>query len=988
MKNSPNKYRRNTVRSFAGRTAQSEREKGSAIIIALLVMVLLLGFVALAVTRTTNETIATSNDISESRTYEAAQASLEVMTQNFDKIFDVKLNADAADLTRIQGQLPPGFETNYSFVQAIVPTETPQVVQETGTQFQGLNALRDEWQITTAARDKSSGTEVALRRRFFNDRIPIFQFGIFYEDDLEFHPGPRFDFGGRVHSNGNLFMMANDGLYFSSKVSTSYDVFTDVARNGSPWTNWNENVFIKDASGDYIQLKHDMGSALAAPANGSPIGHKSDQPTVYKNANWNVAANLFEGNLTANPPGNVTLDLPLRIASKQTGSSTVLDYVELIKRGKNIGDLYNNDTGNVVPVTAASADSDITSTERYYNKTGIRVSLADSKARLPGCAAATGAAVTTDCGILLNGNKDGKTDLPLSGDARGYEPKPMTDYQATEVNGERFYAAGKQIWIKVEIVGVNPATNTSAAPRDITQEILSLGVTQPPIYINGKFAVSGFGTSTVDGTSACANNSSAKDCRSIIKLQRFIFGGSKVTATDTGYLTSERYNVPVNGVSTPTDYNYIVTAEKGSSDAYPLPIDNGTYGSFSGFNYNPSPNTKFFGDHTNHREQAVVKDTTKTRWVVPFPINMFDVREGLYNADIDTNATYGTKVPWNGVMSMVDIDVANLKRFLDGEFNTKFPTGTPFATAAGHTLRSTTVAATNDIPSANGWVFYVSDRRGDYDFDGEYDMEDIYGNNDGIKQAGEDVNNDGVLNADYANEAVRYTGVGASESPDIAAVFEHKFYRRGVRLINGQTLPGNYNATTPANTRGFTVASENGVYVLGNYNAYSIDSVGTPTAANEYNPQDTVDHVPASIAGDAITILSNSWSDAQSFSSPFAIITASETFDRFAMLAGDAMSSKNASPNQGGGDPRLGGGVHNFKRFLENWSNVRLNYVGSLINLFNSHNNNGSYKSSNKVYSPPVRNWVFDASFLDPNRLPPGTPFFQTLQLTGFQRLN
>ncbi|CAN5735635.1 hypothetical protein BH20ACI4_BH20ACI4_06310 [soil metagenome] len=34
------------------------------------------------------------------------------------------------------------------------------------------------------------------------------------------------------------------------------------------------------------------------------------------------------------------------------------------------------------------------------------------------------------------------------------------------------------------------------------------------------------------------------------------------------------------------------------------------------------------------------------------------------------------------------------------------------------------------------------------------------------------------------------------------------------------------------------------------------------------------------------------------------------------------------------------------------------------------------------------RNWIFDTTFLDPNRLPPGTPFFQSIQLTGFQRLN
>ena len=116
--------------------------------------------------------------------------------------------------------------------------------------------------------------------------------------------------------------------------------------------------------------------------------------------------------------------------------------------------------------------------------------------------------------------------------------------------------------------------------------------------------------------------------------------------------------------------------------------------------------------------------------------------------------------------------------------------------------------------------------------------------------------------------------------------------------------------------------------------------------------------------------------------------TATETFDRFGMLSGDTITSLAASANQGGGDLNMNGGVHNFKRFLENWGGVRLNYSGSLINLYNSHNNNGAFKCCTHVYSPPQRNWIFDATFLDINRLPPGTPYFQYVQTTGFQRTN
>jgi hypothetical protein len=57
----------------------------------------------------------------------------------------------------------------------------------------------------------------------------------------------------------------------------------------------------------------------------------------------------------------------------------------------------------------------------------------------------------------------------------------------------------------------------------------------------------------------------------------------------------------------------------------------------------------------------------------------------------------------------------------------------------------------------------------------------------------------------------------------------HNGANKGVRLVNGTQLP----------SQGFTVVSENPIYIQGNYN--------------------TVNKVPAAVLGDAITILSNNW---------------------------------------------------------------------------------------------------------------------------------
>lgn len=996
-------------------------ERGAATIIALLVMALLMVFVTLSVSRTTAETRIMVNDTSEGRTFTAAEASLEVMTRNFIKVFDFgNLNPTTTNIANINAATPPGFD-QFNFVQNIrLLGDRQQVVLPDGV-LQGLQATRSSWQINTIATDRTTNTQVQLRREYYNNLVPIFQFGIFYNENLEVHPGPRFDFGGRVHTNANLFLRGGTGIYFSSRVSAKGQILTNIMRNGA--TSTNDNIFVKNNAGVDVQLRHNMGSALSSPAVGLNLfsvandPEVADLPPVFRNATWEANKALFDGNLLSEQS---ELKLPLR--------STNLGYIELIKRGKNVGDLAKNAAGVVEAVTAtiASQDNPLIIRERFANKSGIRFSLADSKAKLPGCASGTGTnAVTTPCGIRLDGNPDGAT-APTAGGNNGYMPRAMKlnaadttfNYQATQLNGDRFNVdangnrilTGREVWIKVEFVDYNPDSQTLTT-RDVTEDILSLGVTEAApcttfTPINPVLPSPLGGVFQIETNNYCANgsndfgsdgvNRNGTDQRSIIELQRFTIQGSEIrsvsgssngSANNNAFFLTWIQNVTVPQTNYPIittpNYNVVLTNQDLITSLAPTAANRINAG---------------FIDNDVHKKVAYIEaenTTLRKRWIVPFPIEIFDPREGLYNQDINIGTVYPNgRLPRAGVMSVVQINAGNLRRFLNGDFNDKFQpnrtTGAPFN---GRSIRHT------DVPQNAGWVVSVSDRRGDFDFDGEYDMEDVYGNNDGILQPGEDVNKNGILDADYANEAVRYTGTtegtaalaGSIYTPDRAATVDHPYYRRAVRLVNAARVPGIYNATVPDNTRGFTFASENGIYTWGNVNSTGITTQATvPTPSTFYQPQDTTTHVPAAVIGDAVTILSNSWSDANSFRFPFAVNSrqATETSTRFAMIGGMAVSSNNNTPSQGGGDQRLGGGVHNFKRFLENWTNVRLNYTGSLINLYSARNNNGTYKPTTGVYNAPNRNWVFDSTFLDPNRLPPGTPFIQFLQLTGFERIN
>lgn len=915
-------------------------QNGSALVIALLILLLLMAFAAIAVSRTSTEIIMTGNDVSEGRAFAASEASLENMTRDFVDVFEQKLVPTSSDIATIKARPVPGF-SNFSFETDITRTaeNTPTVL--TGGSYSGLYALRDSWEVNSYATEVNTDVKTQLRRRFYSDRIPIFQFGLFYDDDLELHPGPVFSFGGRAHTNGNLFIAANEstGVYFNSRVSVAGEIVNDIHKSAPLVVDVQDqgNVFVSDASGNPQELETGEASVICNPPSGTNVfAANPNLPNCSANPDWATQSAKFQGNLTNEAR---RLNLPL--------SQLNIDMIELIKRGKNVGDMANV-SGTVEAITTTTKDSSITSKERFSNKAGLRISLSDSQAKLPGCVGAT-----TACGVRLDGVL-GTTSI-------GYQPLAMTDgYQATALNATRMAMTGREIWIKVELVTYDFATD-SPVTTDVTQDILSLGVTEPaPISAN--LQIDGYTTTT--------------DSRSIIKLQRFTIPGPAIpNPTSTTYTTNYtidsvsqnlivRYNnvttSPATGCSTCTAQN---------SFAYPAPDSSAT-----------SSTTQ---EDAAHLKWANINSSGAVFAIVPFPIQMFDTREGLPNDTVSEATTnFGTdRVPSAGVMSMVDIDVANLRKFLNGDFDTVFPTTTPFAVAKTRGLRS------SDVPSANGWVVSFSDRRGDYDFDGEYDMEDIFP--DGVLQFNEDVNRNSVLNTDYGREAASYpTGVYSGQ----AATADHLYYRRGVRLINGSTIPGIYNTTTPSNTKGFTFASENGVYVKGNYNATGV-GVSTTTIVSppeNYSPQNTANHIPAAIVADAVTILSNNWKDANSFANPFSLSarTASDTVIRFAMLAGDSVTGSASGSYQPSGDGQRNGGAHNFKRFLETWSGRRLNYTGSLINLFNSRNNNGYYKCCSIVYSPPTRDWSFDPSFLNANRLPPGTPSIFSITFTGFERVN
>ncbi len=79
-----------------------------------------------------------------------------------------------------------------------------------GEQFAGLNAQEFRYAVTSVGRNNQGSNEAILELTFKSRLVPMFQFGVFFEEDLEMFNGATLNLTGPVHTNGDLYMAPQD----------------------------------------------------------------------------------------------------------------------------------------------------------------------------------------------------------------------------------------------------------------------------------------------------------------------------------------------------------------------------------------------------------------------------------------------------------------------------------------------------------------------------------------------------------------------------------------------------------------------------------------------------------------------------------------------------------------------------------------------------------------------------------------------------------
>ncbi len=199
-----------------------------------------------------------------------------------------------------------------------------------------------------------------------------------------------------------------------------------------------------------------------------------------------------------------------------------------------------------------------------------------------------------------------------------------------------------------------------------------------------------------------------------------------------------------------------------------------------------------------------------------------------------------------------------------------------------------------------------------------------------------------------------------------------------LQTIDADKMP----SPTFTSEKGLGLATNAPVYMVGNFNADGDSATGSATAIE-------AGEEPASVACDALTVLSTSWPINRMYSNQNGTTNRKATYSEIsaAILSGIKPAIPD-DPVTGTPSTEISGGAHNFPRFLEDWKTRTLTLRGSLVSLFESEVHERAMPTNfSHYYRAPKRDWGFNDNFRN-GVYPPGSPNARTFRRIDFRDLN
>ena len=710
-------------------------EKGIALITALLILLLVSTMMVGIGWMVMGDQKLGGNMNDRQLAYYGAEAGMEELTASLTNAFDANY---ALDATAINGLMTnPGPPTNLLQVQYLAPGSTTNgsgyVIQftpcttvsascpvananlpatswgtiPTGAQYAGLVGLMTPYTLTVTSHTLL-GSEVKLEREVQTVAIPVFQFGMFSQTDLSYFAGPQFNFGGRVHSNGNLWLTSGSGgLTLSGVTTTAKNVITSNLENGWPTSNgYGAAVDITTGSGTANLYSQTPDESASNP----PPANWFGSVNAYNSAFGTMATGTYNGNLQVGGMGVQPLNIA--IATPAIGGQSI----DLIRE----------------PVAGESTSNSAKYQERDYSQVSLRILLADygsdgtcSTSTISSTAAATVALP----GLATNGT--GNTPTPVDLATLGWDtsaPLGASHYNANDNNHAppyktappgltaaqlgisifplpvsaaedttgATYTANDGYWVKTErpiITGCLKIDmqNASGTWTDVTWDILNYGFTGKNIdpQVGGKLVPTY--VAPTNGTEPSLAGLTAKGVSNN--------SGGKTPTQVAGSGPTANTNVTTVGCQDPSPQAIIKLARLRDNPSnavagndYCGNLESNTSGTWSGL-------TSYSGNTYNCQKTQNATNCSTTYGTDYWPNVLYDTREALLQ-DPGTPSSLGLTngvLPVAGAMYYVELDVANLANWFLND-----ATGSTAFNGTGATLSNGT-----------GYSVYFSDRRGE-----------------------------------------------------------------------------------------------------------------------------------------------------------------------------------------------------------------------------------------------------------------------------------
>jgi hypothetical protein len=937
--------------------------------------------------------------------------------------------------------------TAYSFVvDRTGGTEPTLQILGAEEPYAGLLAQTYQYTVYASAVDNSSqvntsNNNTVLQMDFRSRVIPLFQFAAFYDGDLEMNSTSDMTLGGRVHSNGNLYVQptplsgTTNTTYFRLPVTVTGEVYNrvDASTNG----RYGTPLFLKrgltaaqiasPTAADYYSGSYFRSTTTAA----TPL-------TSTEIAN-------FERQLIDGAAGGQRLDVPpagflrkrnyyksslLTTATLANPPVTFADVAEYKKRQEAVGE--------------------------YWGRADIRLEMVPDRGGINTAAGINDRIIPFNFSSIHTGNTGTCSTTP---------PVQNTDPDDNYIDGDRLNA-------------------TNLRCRTFTKGQLQ-SLRQPVMVLTRQNQVTGLVADELSfnpnvGTPTSVSNA-ATPALTEQKHNRILRAVQVALVSTPTPLTTDDMNTAFSAMPTTSDNalgtfranfraqldrlrtaNTITDADRTNlRAASPNEIARLRNSWFLAApiqmvrNINaPNP------DSTGNPRRSGFYDGREQRWITMLQTNILSLsvwnRDGLFvtatNTDLTTaysSTTTERDAAMDSALSTASVNSTNNMVFLKAAADTT-PTAnctsatnnTDCANAQVRSLRKLGLGAADT--TEGGLVFHATVRDDLNGNGGTIDTSDIQADTTRpiLRKNPNGTNyllNGSTVTQDYPRT---YRGVAVTANANNIYGFDGKS-PFGFAFNDANDLPGRMNLVT-----------DHAAYIQGDFNNYGLTSTGTSpvgvAGTNNGTAQPSASRQGAAIMADTITILSNQCvarpgdttaaaTNTTGSESPAVDSTTinflgvpvgqikcgipnndtsgfSPNYNRqfynvsqpvsvnAAFLAYTDRSYGNLGTGRGFTEVsadaslrRYSGGINNYMRMIEGWGNLAFNYSGSFISLGSPIESSGRYNGgcggngavcwgSGAYYNIPTRNFNYDTLFNTASTLPPLTPRAVYLQQQVFRR--